>query len=79
MHNLPSLILLVILIISWKHELVGAVIFGLIGVLGIIETIILILSMPEGRMFNPIFIIIGVVCTLVGVLFYLGWKQKKKR
>jgi LPXTG-motif cell wall-anchored protein len=35
------------------------------------------LTIPEIGMFNPIFIILGVICTLVGVLFYLGWKKKK--
>jgi hypothetical protein len=79
MHNIPSFILLAILLISWKHELVGAIIFGLIGLAGIIGIIIAMLTIPEGSRFNPIFIIVGVVCTLIGILFYFGYKQKNKK
>ena len=79
MHNLPSLILLVILIICWKYELVGAIVFGLLGISGIIGTIVVTTIIPEGGRFNPILIIVGIVCTLIGVLFYFGYKQKKKK
>ena len=78
MHNLPSLILLVILIISWKRDLVGAVIFITLGVACVIGTIVGILIIPEGSRFNPILIIGSVVFLLIGILFLLGWKQKKK-
>jgi len=30
MHNIPSMVLLIILIISWKYELVGGIIFNLV-------------------------------------------------
>jgi hypothetical protein len=79
MHNIPSLILLAILLISWKHELVGAIIFGFLGVSGIIGIIISMLTIPEGSRFNFLFIIVGVVCTITGILFYIGWKNKKKK
>lgn len=35
-HNIPALILLVVLIISWKREIVGGITFILIGILYII-------------------------------------------
>jgi hypothetical protein len=79
MHNLPSLALLVILIISWKHELVGAISFGFLGVLGILGTIIAMLNTPEGSIFNPILIITGIVTLLAGILFFVGWKQKTRK
>lgn len=78
MHNIPSLVLLVILIISWKHELVGAIIFGLLGACGIIGAIITTFIISESSKLNPIFIMLGVVCTLVGLLFFVGWNGKKK-
>jgi len=79
MHNLPSLILLAILLTSWKRELVGAIMFGFLGVAGIIGTIIVRLTIPEGSRFNILYIMVGVVCTLVGVLFYFGWKQQPEK
>ena len=37
MHNLPSLLLLIILIISWKYEIVGGIAFILVGILYIVN------------------------------------------
>ena len=36
MHNLPALILLIFLIISWKYEIVGGIVFILVGLLYIL-------------------------------------------
>jgi hypothetical protein len=36
MHNIPALILLIVLIISWKREIVGGITFILAGILYII-------------------------------------------
>lgn len=33
MHNIPVFVLIVVLIIAWKHEIVGAIAFGLAGLL----------------------------------------------
>lgn len=77
MHNLPSLILLVILIISWKHDLVGGIIFMTLGIACVIGTIIA-LAMSSSEFINPMLIIGSIVFLLIGVLFIAGWKQKKK-
>ena len=37
MHNIPSLVLLIVLLISWKREIVGGIIFILAGLLYIIR------------------------------------------
>jgi len=49
MHNIPAMILLVVLIISWKHELVGAIVFILAGLLycGISITRVIMSSSTE--------------------------------
>ena len=33
MHNIPALVLLIVTIISWKHEIVGGIVFILAGLL----------------------------------------------
>jgi len=76
-HNLPSLILLISLIISWKRDLIGAIIFMSLGVLCIIGVIVA-LSMSSRGLTNPIWIIGSVVTLFIGFLFLAGWKQKKK-
>lgn len=79
MHNIPVMILLILLMISWKYELVGAVVFGFLGIIGIVGAIVAMLTIQIWHIFNPMFIILGVVCTLVGILFFMGWKQKRRK
>lgn len=74
-HNLPSLILLVILIISWKYEIAGAISFILAGLLYIATVAIrqgVILAISWG-------IIIAGPVFLIGILFLINWKKKKQR
>jgi len=75
MHNIPTIILIAILIISWKYEIVGGVAFILAGLL-----YILTLAM------NPQFewymiswsVIIAGPAFLIGILFLVGWFKKRK-
>ena len=72
-HNIPSIILTVILVISWKYEIVGAIAFILAGLAYIIMTAInasLYLALSWG-------LIIAGPAFLIGVLFYLNWIKKK--
>src|SRR3989338_3943336 len=46
MHNIPAIILLIVLIISWKHEIVGGIAFVLGGLLYI--ALLLIASLKTG-------------------------------
>ena len=79
MHNIPVFILLAVLIISWKYEIVGAVVFILAGLLYIIMRIIGSLNAPN---FEPSIIfysfIIAGPAFLIGVLFWMNWMKKKK-
>jgi hypothetical protein len=43
MHNIPALILLIVLIISWKHEIVGGIVFTLAGLFYILVSAIIAL------------------------------------
>ncbi len=74
-HNLPALILLIVLIISWKHELIGAVIFSLGGLVYIISLVMS--SSFEWYMLSWSITIAG-PAFLIGILFLIGWLQKKK-
>lgn len=75
MHNIPALALLIVLIISWKHELVGAVIFSLGGLAYIIT---LVMSSSFEWYILSWSITIAGPAFLVGILFLIGWLQKKK-
>jgi len=79
MHNIPSLILTVILIVSWKYEIVGGIGYMLAGMLYI--GLIVKNSLQDG--FHGYYITWSIIITgpafLVGVLFLLSWINKRKR
>lgn len=79
MHNLPALFLLVTLVISWKHEIVGGIVFILFGLLYFCLSIYrVVMSTPiEWYMLSWSLIITG-PSFLVGILFLVGWFKKKK-
>ncbi len=73
-HNIPTLLLLAILIISWRHEIVGGIAFILAG----LAYIIMLLMNPfEWYMLSWALIISG-PAFLVGILFLINWDKKKK-
>jgi hypothetical protein len=78
MHNIPSLVLLIVLLIAWKYELVGAVVFALAGLAYI--AMITLSAISSGH-FEPYMIswplTISGPAFIVAALFFLGWKRKK--
>ncbi len=74
MHNIPTFIVLLIILYSWKHQLFGGIIFLLIGLLYNITLFI-----------NPNFewymlswsVLISGPAFLIGILFLKEWKSKK--
>jgi len=71
MHLLPSFVLLGIVIISWKYDLVGAVVFLVFAVLYI----------KEAGLDRPWtwYAFISGPAFLTAILFFVSWLQKKKR
>ena len=77
MHNIPSFILLSVSIISWKHEIVGGIVFTLAGLLYILMLVMTGLSQWG---VNIIFVILFIPFPvfLIGILFLIGWFKKRK-
>lgn len=75
MHNIPVFVLLILLIVAWKYEIVGAVVFIIAGLL-YIATLFFggnfqwYMALWALQLSGPAF--------LIGILFLIGWKQKKK-
>jgi hypothetical protein len=65
MHNIPALFLLVVLIISWKYEIVGGIVF-------IFASLIYFLIMSGA-------LIIAIPSFLIGILFLINWFKKRKK
>lgn len=73
-HSLPSLILLIVLIISWKYEIVGGIVFILAG----LAYIAMLMRDPfEWYMLAWAAQIAG-IAFLIGILFLVGWFKKRK-
>ncbi len=74
MHNIPALILLVVLLISWKYEIVGGISFILVGLL----YIFLLLTKPQLELYMLFWALqISGPAFLIGILFTIGWFKKK--
>jgi len=74
MHNIPVFILAIILIIAWKHEIVGSIAFYLAGLLYI--CLLLFRNQFEWYMLSWSMIIAG-PAFLIGTLFLIGWLKNK--
>lgn len=75
MHNIPSIILLIVLLIAWKHEWVGGIAFILAGIF----YIIMLLRNPSFEWYMLSWSVqIAGPAFLVGVLFFVGWIMKRK-
>lgn len=70
MHLLPSIILLLVIIIAWKYELVGAVVFLLGAILYVWEA-------GLGRPWTWYAFISG-PALIVAIFYFLSWLQKRK-
>lgn len=75
MHNIPALVLLVVLLISWKHEIVGGIVFILVGLI----YIIMVIRTPlEWYITISWSLTIAGPAFLIGILFIVNWIMKKK-
>ncbi len=78
-HNIPAFVLTIILIISWRYEIVGTVGYILAGMLYI--TLLILNSIQHGFQIYTISfaIIIAGPPFLVGILFLFSWLNRKKK
>jgi len=68
-HLIPSFILVIILIISWKHELVGGISFIVLAV------IFTFFFKTYENIFSILFI--SFIPLIIGILWILNWKKKR--
>jgi len=77
MHNIPVFVLSIVLLISWKHEIVGGITFILAGTLYIVMVLMNMLRNSfEWYMVSWILIVAG-PAFLIGVLFITNWRKKQ--
>jgi len=75
LHNIPAIILLIVLLISWKYEIVGGIGFIIGGLL----YIFLVLRNPFEWYYLSWIIQISGLAFFIGILFLIGWFRKKAK
>lgn len=73
LHNIPTIILMIILVFSWKHLWLGAICFTLAGISYAIWMLLL-----EGLSAILAILSLGVPAIIIGVLFFVGYQKKLK-
>lgn len=80
MHNIPTLILILVLAIAWKNEIVGAVAFILAGLLYIV---LIAAKIFYGSPFQWYYLSWSVIVAgpafLIGILFLVGSQKKETK
>jgi Na+/proline symporter len=78
MHNIPTFVLVIILVIAWRREAVGAVAFIVAGLLYAVFIVINALGNPPLQWhYIPMILTISGPAFIVGILFLIGWRRKK--
>lgn len=78
MHNIPAFVLLAVLLIAWKHEIVGGVIFNLAGIFYVAMTLTEALRDPSKWYVLFWNVTIAGPAFLIGVLFVINWLKKRR-
>ncbi|PIN71835.1 hypothetical protein COV21_04060 [Candidatus Woesearchaeota archaeon CG10_big_fil_rev_8_21_14_0_10_45_5] len=78
MHNIPTLFLLIVLLISWKHEIVGGIGFILAGIFYIAW--VLMNAIKKGfELYYLLWVVqISGIAFFIGIMFLVGWFKKKR-
>lgn len=79
-HNIPSIILIVLLIVAWKYDIIGGIVFISAGILYMIILLTAnILNNPDFELYMLSWsLIISGPAFVIGILWILSWKNKKK-
>lgn len=76
MHNLPAMGIIVIIVLSWKKDIIGMIGFALIAI-GLFMMVSVSMP-PEGSAVNPAVIFISGPALLISLLYGLSWILHKK-
>jgi hypothetical protein len=69
-HNIPSFLLILVLVICWHREWLGAILFPLLGVA---------YSLSNLSMHWSVYVVIAGPLFLIGLLFLLSWNMKRRQ
>ena len=78
MHNIPVMILTIVLAISWRLEYIGGVVFILAGLLYTAVVWKTAIMHPLDRVVYSGILLIACPALAIGILFWINWFRKSK-
>jgi hypothetical protein len=69
LHLIPTFLIFLVLILSWRWEWIGGIIFSILGIVYIIA--------GRGKTDWSAIVFISGPLFILGILFFIGWYQKK--
>jgi len=73
MHNIPALLLLVVVVAAWRYEIIGAIGF----IVGGIVYMVLVLRNPFEWYYLAWIVQISGIAFFIGALFLIGWYKQR--
>jgi hypothetical protein len=77
-HNIPTILLAVVIWISWKYEIVGGIAFIIAGLAHMVFSVVRV-DVEPWYISQAASLIIDAPAFLIGILFLMGWFKKKKQ
>ncbi|MDD5109668.1 MAG: hypothetical protein PHI63_00445 [Patescibacteria group bacterium] len=77
MHNIPTLVLLAVVLVAWKYEIVGGVAFILAGLLYVAMMVLAAVKNPFAWYMVSYSLIIAGPAFAIGIMFLLNWQRKR--
>ena len=76
-HLIPSIVLIAALLVAWRHEWIGSMLYATAGALYVIRTASEPRILPISMRFNRMLVIAGPAFA-IAALFFLRWKMRKE-
>jgi hypothetical protein len=77
-HSIPSLLMLIVLLFTWKRPKVAGFLFITFGICALIQQISVIVSNQGGFVSLGLLYLIVLPCFLTGILFFIADKKQRK-
>ena len=77
LHNIPVFLLLIVLSISWKREIIGGIVFIIVGIFFTVRMLATML-MNKFEWGGLSQLIIAAPALLTGILFIINWLKKRR-
>ncbi|MBW2963978.1 hypothetical protein KY363_00825 [Candidatus Woesearchaeota archaeon] len=77
MHNIPTFILIAVLIVSWKREIVGAIGYAFAGLLYAVLVLTTVIKDGFEWYYLAWIVQISGIAFFIAIMFYLCWRKKR--